>query len=77
MNNRIYSQEIFEREIEKLKMGLLYCPKCLTNNLTDKTGYFQLFIEYKCLNCECLFDRKLAIHKSDIRNMKIDKILNK
>lgn len=28
MNNRIYSEEVFKKEIEKLKLKYYFCPDC-------------------------------------------------
>ena len=43
MNNRIYSEEVFRKEIEKLKLKYYFCPDCFGNDLTDRLNHLQLF----------------------------------
>lgn len=63
------------REIERLKVGYYYCPKCFKNNLSNKSGHFYLFDGYFCYFCNSSFLQKNALTKQDIREVKIDKIL--
>lgn len=74
--NRIYSNEIYLKEIEKLKMRLLYCPICYCNNISDSSNkVFKYINDYYCNNCERAMDKRSFLHKSDIRNIQIDKII--
>lgn len=75
MNNRIYSEEVYKKEIEKLKLKYYYCPKCLGNDLTDKVEYLQLVGNFYCERCKQTFNKSLALTKSKIREIKINKIL--
>ena len=75
MNSRIYPQEVFEREIERLKLGYYYCPECYENSLTDRIGYLQLFGNYCCKKCQLTFPKQEALTKEKIREIKINKIL--
>jgi hypothetical protein len=52
MNNRIYSEEFFRKEIEKLKLKYYFCPDCFSNDLTDRIDYLQLFGNYYCMSCK-------------------------
>lgn len=75
MNSRIYSQEVFEREIERLKLGHYYCPKCFENSLTTTVGFFTLFLNYHCEKCKQTFPKYQALSKEKVREIKINRIL--
>ena len=77
MSSRIYPDEIFEKEFEKLRLGLCYCPYCFNNNLSNKDGPFQLFYDYICLDCDEKFYANECLNKSDVRDKKIDRVLKK
>lgn len=46
MNNRIYSQETFQREVEKLKLKYWSFSKQSGQKLTDRINHLQLFGNY-------------------------------
>ena len=75
MNNRIYSEEVFRKEIEKLKLKYYFCPDCFGNELTDRIGYLQLFGNYYCKTCQHTFNKSEALTKERVREIKINKIL--
>jgi transposase len=75
MNSRIYSKEVFDREIERLKLGYYYCPECFQNSLTDRIEQLQLFGNYCCKNCGLLLSKNEALTKEKVREIKINKIL--
>ena len=75
MNGRIYSEELFKKELEKLKMGFYYCPHCYSNNLSCAVGGFVLFYDYNCTDCDETFNRNKSLTKSEVRNKKINSIL--
>ena len=75
MNNRIYSQETFQREVEKLKLKYYFCPDCFENDLTDRINHLQLFGNYYCKSCKHTFNKSEALTKDKVREIKINKIL--
>jgi len=75
MSGRIYSAEIFQKELERYQMGYSHCPKCFGNNLTNKEGHFLFFQDYKCLDCSNLFYKESALTRQKIRNKKIECLL--
>ena len=72
MSGRVYPIEVFERELDRLRIKYYYCPKCHSNNISSAHGYFTLIHEYKCLNCKSIFEKSESLTLSDIRNTKID-----
>jgi hypothetical protein len=75
MNNRIYPEEVFKKEIEKLKLKYYYCPKCFGNDLTDKVEYLQLIGNYYCKSFKHTFSTMERFTKDKVREIKINKIL--
>ena len=77
MSSRIYPEEVFRKEIEKLKLKYYFCPYCFGNDLTDKTvlNRIQLFVDYYCKTCHRTFPKFEALTKEKIREIKINKIL--
>jgi len=75
MNNRIYSEEVFKKEIENLKLKYYFCPDCFANDITDRVGQLQLFGNYYCKSCQHTFPKSDALTKDKIREIKINKIL--
>lgn len=66
--------DLFEGPL--IGIGNLHCPYCLSNNLTDRVDYVVLFDEFSCSICHETFDRKKALTKNQVRNKKINDILN-
>ena len=75
MNNRIYSEEAFRKEIENLKLKYYFCPDCFGNELTDTIDHLQLIKNYYCKNCKHTFNKSEALTKERVREIKINKIL--
>lgn len=75
MNSRIYSEEMYREEIERLKLNYYHCPVCFGNSLSNVIGNLQLFENYHCKNCQHLFNKSEALTKDKVRGIKIDKIL--
>lgn len=77
MNSRIYSEAIFAKAIADLKNKLLHCPKCYNNNISNKEDNIIYMETYKCFDCEHIFDKGLVLSKSDARDKKIKRVLDK
>jgi transposase-like protein len=75
MSGRVYPAELFEEQVRQFNMKKLHCPYCLSNNLTDRVDYVVLFYEFSCSICHETFDRKKALTKNQVRNKKINDIL--
>jgi len=76
-NSRIYDEKIFKDKIEKLRTEYYYCPHCFANNLTSITSGGAILIhDYLCINCNETFDIILALTKTEIRELKLNKLLS-
>lgn len=71
---RVYTAELYE-EHRQFNMRNSYCPYCLSNNLTDRVDYVVLFDEFSCSICHETFNRKSALTKNQVRDKKINNIL--
>jgi hypothetical protein len=70
---RIYVQ--LTKEQAKAEMEKHYCPVCFTNNMTNQVGYFTLFDDLYCLDCEKTYNKNSTLRKSKIRDSKFRSIL--
>jgi transposase-like protein len=77
VNNRIYPEAAIMKAIADLKNKLLHCPKCFSNNINYKEGNLVWFHDYKCFECNSLFNKSEAITKDTVRDKKIKKVLRK
>ncbi len=76
MSSRIYSEETYQREIDRLKLGYLHCPECYSKNIDYKTDEgFTLFHDYICKDCKRSRSKNDFLTLSQVRNKKINKLL--
>jgi len=73
MNNRIYPENIFRREVNSLriKMAKLHCSKCFSTDV-----YSDLNDLCTCRDCYSKSDFKQLLNKEEVRNRKIENILS-
>jgi len=73
MNSRIYSEKIFNRELNSFKVKILelHCPKCFSSNI-----YADLKDIYVCNECLDKNDFKDLLTIDQVRNSKIENILS-
>lgn len=76
-NGRIYPSAVFTKALDDLKNKSLYCPKCFSNNIDYKEGNLVWFYDYKCFDCNSIFNQIEAITKDTVRDKKIKKVLRK
>lgn len=79
MNNRIYTKEVFEKEIQRLN-GKIYCPNCHSSSTTFNESYFPCTASTKrglinCSNCRSNFEVCDLLSLDDIREKKINEVL--
>ena len=72
MNSRIYSEKIFNRELNSFKVKILklHCPKCFSKDI-----YADLKDIYVCRECLDKNDFKDLLTIDQVRNSKIENIL--
>jgi hypothetical protein len=73
MNSRIYSEKIFNRELNSFKVKILelHCPKCFSKDI-----YADLKDIYVCNECLDKNDFKDLLTIDQVRNSKIENILS-
>lgn len=70
-NGRIYPEN------PHYDLNKKYCPICKLNQLSTKIVELHLFYSYYCQKCKKEIDKSKVLCVDDIRNLKINKILNK
>jgi len=83
MNSRIYPKEVFNAEINKLlNQGRIYCPDCYSINILDVSLTYSKYNTKskvrelrKCGRCSGIFKSSEILTKSEVRNKKIDEVL--
>ena len=81
MNNRIYPGYVLEKEMAKIQ-GKIYCPNCYSIDTMGDVSYFP-YIESKkrgttsCKSCKKRYKHLELLNKEQVRNKKIDEVLNK
>jgi hypothetical protein len=71
MNSRVYPKNIFTREVNRIQIGRLHCPKCLSNDV-----YSNLNDVCACRDCYSKSDFKELLNKEQVRERKIINILS-
>jgi hypothetical protein len=73
MNNRIYSEVAFTRELNSFKVKILelHCPKCFSSDI-----YADLKDIYVCKECSDKNDFKDLLTTEQVRDRKIKNILS-
>lgn len=79
MNSRIYPQEVFEKALREIEKGEKYCPNCLSNDIDykERDNNIVYIHEYKCYSCFKIFHKNSSLNKSQVRDKKIDRVLEK
>jgi ribosomal protein L37AE/L43A len=70
MNSRIYPADIYTKQILRLQFGKLSCPNCYSNDIRSLKKDI-----WKCNSCKVRVDFKNLLTPSQLRNKKIEDIL--
>ncbi len=71
MNNRIYPRHQYVREVNRVRIAKLHCPKCFSNNV-----YCDLNDDCNCKNCYTKFRFSNLLTHTQVRDKKIDQIIS-
>lgn len=70
MNSRIYTKELFEKELLKI-VSKKYCQKCFSKNnlpILSKTITDSIV-------CEVCGEETILVNKEEVRNLKIERVV--
>jgi ribosomal protein S27AE len=73
MNSRIYPKELYQKEVNSLKVKIvkLHCPKCFSNEII--VNYKDI---YTCKECSAKSDFNNLLNIDQVRDRKINSILS-
>jgi DNA-directed RNA polymerase subunit RPC12/RpoP len=82
MNTRIYPQNVFLEQVEKLKnRDKIYCPNCYSLVIDTFMSYSKYDLQSKvrnvkkCISCGKVHKSDSILTLIDVRNKKIDEVL--
>lgn len=74
MNNRIYTDSLFEKAINQMRIEWdRYCPVCFSE--TNSFIYENKKMLFKCENKKCNHENSKFLRKDELRDKKIERIL--
>lgn len=71
MNSRIYPKELYQKEVNRIRIGKLSCPNCFSSYIITYSGD-----NCKCKKCQSKFDFKNLLNQTQVRDKKIEQILS-
>ena len=73
MNSRIYPKELYEKEVNSLKVKIakLHCPKCFSDEIIVNSKDI-----YTCKQCSVKSDFDHLLNIDQVRDRKINSILS-
>jgi hypothetical protein len=71
MNNRVYPKNIFTREVNRINIAKLHCPKCFSMNVRA-----DLNDDCNCKDCYSKFEFRRLLTHNQVRDKKIDSLLS-